>query len=105
MILPAGIAAEARLLLVGRALRAFCDGFVAILLPAYLVALGMGTWEIGVISTARLSPSDARARSLGASLRSTSLAACRRLADVYHRSAARGTERLGTQYLTGALAV
>ncbi len=35
MILPAKIAAETRLLLVGRALRAFCDSFVAILLPAY----------------------------------------------------------------------
>jgi MFS family permease len=54
MIFPAGLAAEARLLLVGRALRAFCDGFVAILLPAYLLALGMGTWEVGVISTATL---------------------------------------------------
>lgn len=54
MILPAGIAAEARLLLIGRALRTFCDGFVAILLPAYLLALGMGTREVGVISTATL---------------------------------------------------
>jgi len=54
MILPAGIAPEARLLLLGRALRAFCDGCVAILLPAYLLALGMGTWEVGVISTATL---------------------------------------------------
>lgn len=53
-LLPAGIAPEARLLLFGRALRAFCDGFVAILLPAYLLALGMGTWEVGVISTATL---------------------------------------------------
>ena len=31
---------EARLLLMGRGLRAFADGFVAILLPAYLLALG-----------------------------------------------------------------
>lgn len=53
-LLPEGIAPEARLLLLGRALRAFCDGFVAILLPAYLLALGMGTWEVGVISTATL---------------------------------------------------
>ncbi len=50
----AGIAPEARLLLVGRALRAFTDGFVAILLPAYLLALGLGTWEVGLISTATL---------------------------------------------------
>lgn len=44
----------ARLLLVGRALRAFTDGFVAILLPAYLLALGMGKWEVGLISAATL---------------------------------------------------
>lgn len=54
MILPTGVAPEARLLLAGRALRACCDGFVAVLLPAYLLALGFGTWEVGVISTATL---------------------------------------------------
>lgn len=54
MLLPPGIPPEVRLLLLGRALRAFCDGFVAILLPAYLLALGLGTWEVGVISTATL---------------------------------------------------
>ena len=42
MLLPAGAAPEARLLLLGRALRAFTDGFVAILLPVYLLALGLG---------------------------------------------------------------
>ncbi len=54
MLLPAGVAPEARLLLIGRALRAFTDGYVAILLPAYLLALGLGKWEIGLISTATL---------------------------------------------------
>ncbi|MBK9956699.1 MAG: MFS transporter [Rhodocyclaceae bacterium] len=54
MILPAGVAPEARLLLVGRALRAFTDGYVAILLPAYLLALGLGNWEVGLLSTATL---------------------------------------------------
>jgi len=54
MILPAGAAPEARTLLLGRALRAFCDGYVAVLLPAYLLALGFGTWEVGVLSTATL---------------------------------------------------
>lgn len=53
-ILLAGVAPEVRLLLLGRALRAFCDGFVAILLPAYLLALGMGQWEVGLISTSTL---------------------------------------------------
>ncbi len=50
----ANIPPGARLLLVGRALRASTDGFVAILLPAYLLALGMGKWEVGLISTATL---------------------------------------------------
>lgn len=54
MILPAGVAPAARLLLFGRALRAFCDGYVAVLLPAYLLALGFDTWEVGVMSTATL---------------------------------------------------
>jgi MFS family permease len=54
MILPTGVAPEARLLLTGRALRAFCDGYVAVLLPAYLLALGFGIWEVGVLSTATL---------------------------------------------------
>ena len=54
MILPAGVAPGARLLLIGRALRAFCDGYVAVLLPAYLLALGFGIWEVGVLSTATL---------------------------------------------------
>lgn len=54
MILPAGVAPEARILLLGRALRAFCDGYVAVLLPAYLLALGFGTWEVGVIGTSTL---------------------------------------------------
>lgn len=54
MLLPPGAAPEARLLLIGRALRAFTDGFVAILLPVYLLALGLGKWEVGLISTATL---------------------------------------------------
>ena len=54
MILPAGVAPEARLLLAGKALRAFVDGYVAVLLPAYLLALGFGTWEVGLLSTATL---------------------------------------------------
>jgi MFS family permease len=45
---------EARLLLIARALRAFVDGYVAILLPGYLLALGFGAWEVGLLSTATL---------------------------------------------------
>ncbi|MDI6747521.1 MAG: MFS transporter [Rhodocyclaceae bacterium] len=54
MFLPAGVAPEAGLLLAGKALRAFVDGYVAVLLPAYLLALGFGTWEVGLLSTATL---------------------------------------------------
>jgi MFS family permease len=44
----------ARRLLIGRAVRALTDGYVAVLLPAYLLALGFGTWEVGVLATATL---------------------------------------------------
>ena len=54
MILPAGVQRSALPLLLGRALRAFADGYVAVLLPAYLLALGFGTWEVGVLSSATL---------------------------------------------------
>src|ERR1700704_3067156 len=43
-----------RALLTARALRAFADGFVAVLLPAYLLALGHGQLVVGVLSTATL---------------------------------------------------
>jgi MFS family permease len=43
-----------RALLIARSLRAFADGFVAVLLPAYLLALGLGQLEVGVLSTATL---------------------------------------------------
>jgi MFS family permease len=45
---------ESRLILAGRAVRAFVDGYVSVLLPAYLLALGLGTFEVGVLSTATL---------------------------------------------------
>src|SRR5262249_47765144 len=35
-------------------LRAFADGFVAVLLPAYLLAIGHGQLEVGLLSTATL---------------------------------------------------
>jgi MFS family permease len=43
-----------RLLLAARALRSFADGFVAVLLPAYLLALGHGQLAVGLLSTATL---------------------------------------------------
>jgi len=35
-------------LLLARAFRAFGDGYVAVLLPVYLLALGLGTREVGI---------------------------------------------------------
>src|SRR6185369_12339566 len=43
-----------RLVLAARALRAFADGFVAVLLPAYLLALGHGELQVGLLSTVAL---------------------------------------------------
>src|SRR6267378_7715488 len=43
-----------RRVLAARAMRAFADGFIAVLLPAYLLALGLGQLEVGFISTATL---------------------------------------------------
>ena len=45
---------NARLVLTARALRALADGFVAVLLPAYLLALGCGQLDVGFLSTATL---------------------------------------------------
>jgi MFS family permease len=42
------------LILLARALRAFADGFVAIILPAYLLVLGHSQLEVGLLSTATL---------------------------------------------------
>jgi MFS transporter len=54
-LLPAGVEElSARTILVGRALRAFADGYVAVLLPAYLLALGFGQLEVGILGTATL---------------------------------------------------
>jgi len=57
---------EVRLLLIGRGLRAFVDGYVAVLLPAYLLALGYGTWQVGLLSTATLLGSALATLALGA---------------------------------------
>ena len=57
---------EVRLLLVGRGLRACVDGYVAVLLPAYLLALGYGTWQVGLLSSATLLGSALATLALGA---------------------------------------
>ena len=53
-LLPAGTDRVVLPLLMGKALRAFADGYVAVLLPAYLLALGFGTLDVGLLSTATL---------------------------------------------------
>ena len=44
-LVPAGADRSALPLLAARALRAFTDGYVAVLLPAYLLALGLDVVE------------------------------------------------------------
>lgn len=41
-------------LYLARAIRDFGDGFVAVLLPVYLAALGLGAFEVGVVATLAL---------------------------------------------------
>ncbi len=65
-LLPHGAHPAASPLLLGRALRAFADGYVAVILPAYLIALGLGTWEVGILATATLLGSALATLAIGA---------------------------------------
>lgn len=56
----------ARTLIAGRALRGFVDGSVAVLLPAYLLALGHSPLAVGVIGTVTLAGSAAATLAVGA---------------------------------------
>ena len=49
LLVPFGADASVWRVLVARGLRALADGFMAVLLPAYLLALGFGVWEVGVL--------------------------------------------------------
>jgi MFS family permease len=62
----APLPAAMRVILVARGLRAVVDGYVAVLLPAYLLALGFADWQVGVLSTATLLGSAAATLALGA---------------------------------------
>lgn len=53
-LLPPGTLPDARLLLTTRGIRAFTDGYVALLLPYYLTLLGYSAFQVGVIATATL---------------------------------------------------
>lgn len=64
-LLPGELSREVRLLFWGRGLRAFGDGFVSLLLPAYLQALGFGNFRIGVLTAATLAGSAAVTMAVG----------------------------------------
>lgn len=66
LLLPEGAHPDVLPLLIARALRAFADGYVAVLLPVYLIALGFGTWEVGVLATATLLGSALSTLAIGA---------------------------------------
>jgi len=53
-LLPPGVDAGALPLLAARGLRALADGYMAVLLPAYLLAIGLGTFEVGIVATATM---------------------------------------------------
>ena len=53
------------LLLTARSLRAFADGYTAVLLPVYLLALGLGTLEVGILSTVTMLGSAAATLAVG----------------------------------------
>ncbi|WP_442865747.1 MFS transporter [Burkholderia sp. IMCC1007] len=56
-MLPAGADRTAWLILASRGMRGFCDGFVAVLLPAYLLSLGFSQLDVGLIGTTTLAGS------------------------------------------------
>ena len=53
-LLPATATRDARLLLLARGLRAVRDGFVSIILPAYLLLQGFDALQVGALATATL---------------------------------------------------
>jgi len=55
-LLPAGTAEDAKVLLVARAIRAFGDGFVSVLLPVYLLRLGFDAVAVEHVVVTKRSP-------------------------------------------------
>src|SRR5436309_5373026 len=51
---PLAVSANSRRILIARGLRAFGDGYVALLVPIYLLELGFSALEIGAIVTSTL---------------------------------------------------
>jgi MFS family permease len=66
LLMPAGVAKAAFPLLAARALRGFADGYVAVLLPAYLLALGLDQLDVGYLSTVTLAGSAFATLAVGA---------------------------------------
>jgi MFS family permease len=65
-LLPRGAAPAAWPLLVARGLRAIGDGYMAVLLPAYLLAIGLDPLDVGLVSTATLLGSAVATLAVGA---------------------------------------
>ncbi|HSQ05799.1 MAG TPA: MFS transporter, partial [Burkholderiales bacterium] len=63
--LPAGTHTTARPLIAARALRAFADGYVSLLLPFYLTLLGFDAFEVGLLVTSTLLGSGIMTLSIG----------------------------------------
>lgn len=63
--LPAGTLPDAALILWSRALRAFGDGYMSLLLPFYLTLLGYDALEVGVLVTVTLLGSGAMTLAVG----------------------------------------
>jgi MFS family permease len=53
-LFPNSADANARRLLAAKALRSIADGYVSVILPAYLLAIGLSPFRAGVLSTATL---------------------------------------------------
>ncbi len=66
LLLPSGVDPSALPLLIARALRALADGYMAVLLPAYLLSIGLGTLEVGIIATATMLGSAMATLAIGA---------------------------------------
>lgn len=64
-LLPSSATRDARTLLTARGLRAFGDGFVAVLLPLHLTELGFSATQIGIIATATMLGSAALTLAVG----------------------------------------
>ena len=66
LLLPRGSHPAALPLLAARALRGLADGYMAVLLPAYLLSIGLGLLEVGIVATMTLLGSALATMAVGA---------------------------------------